>query len=217
MVPSRCRHRRSRPTASTPAPRSASHDASSASTVRPLDAARRRARRRPARSHARARRPPARRPVPLPRPVARRDRGGVGELVVGDLDDPAAIARTARGASVITYEWEGVPATGRAGGRDGAHGPTRSRALEVAQDRLTEKQTLARLGIAVAPFAAIDGPDDIADAIASDRHPAAPEDAPRWVRRQGSAARHRRGRCPGRVGRPRRGPAHRRSVHRLRP
>ena len=37
----------------------------------------------------------------------------------------------------------------------------------MAQDRLTEKQTLARLGIAVAPFAAIDGPDDIADAIAT--------------------------------------------------
>jgi len=89
----------------------------------------------------------------------------VGELVVGDLGDPAAIARTARGASVVTYEWEGVPAPAA---REAATTHTvrpDPRALEVAQDRLTEKQTLERLGIAVAPFAAIDGPDDIADAI----------------------------------------------------
>ena len=33
-----------------------------------------------------------------------------------------------------------------------------ARALEVAQDRLIEKQFIAALGIAVAPFYAIDGP-----------------------------------------------------------
>ena len=89
----------------------------------------------------------------------------VGELVVGDLGDPAAIARTARGASVVTYEWEGVPApAARAAMTTHAVRPD-PRALEVAQDRLTEKETLDGLGIAVAPFAPIDGPDDVPNAI----------------------------------------------------
>jgi 5-(carboxyamino)imidazole ribonucleotide synthase len=35
------------------------------------------------------------------------------------------------------------------------------RALEVSQDRLTEKRFLADLGLATAPFAPIDGPDDL--------------------------------------------------------
>jgi 5-(carboxyamino)imidazole ribonucleotide synthase len=89
----------------------------------------------------------------------------VGELVVGELDDPGAIERTAQGANVVTYEWEGVPApAARAAMQTHAVRPD-PRALEVAQDRLTEKQTLERLGIGVAPFAPIDGPDDVASAV----------------------------------------------------
>jgi 5-(carboxyamino)imidazole ribonucleotide synthase len=91
--------------------------------------------------------------------------GAVGELVVGDLGDPAAIARTAQGASVVTYEWEGVPApAARAAMRTHAVRPD-PRALEVAQDRLSEKETLERLGIAIAPFAPIDGPGDVSNAM----------------------------------------------------
>ena len=33
----------------------------------------------------------------------------VGDLVVGALDDPEALARVAEGAVAVTYEWEGVP------------------------------------------------------------------------------------------------------------
>ena len=36
--------------------------------------------------------------------------GAVGDLIVGALDDPVALARLADGAEVVTYEWEGVPA-----------------------------------------------------------------------------------------------------------
>ena len=64
----------------------------------------------------------------------------VGELVVGALGDPDALERTVDGAQVVTYEWEGVPAD--AARRLEAHGhrvyPS-TRALEVAQDRLSEK------------------------------------------------------------------------------
>jgi 5-(carboxyamino)imidazole ribonucleotide synthase len=82
--------------------------------------------------------------------------GAVGPLVVGALGDEAALAEVARGATVVTYEWEGVPA-------DAARFLERElpvrpgpRSLEVSQDRLVEKETFRRLGIGTPAFAAID-------------------------------------------------------------
>jgi 5-(carboxyamino)imidazole ribonucleotide synthase len=90
--------------------------------------------------------------------------GAVGALVVGALDDLDAVARVADGASVVTYEWEGVPA---AVARGIAGPPVRPgpRALEVAQDRLVEKETLTRLGIAVATHAPVTTIDDVDAAL----------------------------------------------------
>jgi 5-(carboxyamino)imidazole ribonucleotide synthase len=91
--------------------------------------------------------------------------GTLAPLVVGDLGDVARIDELTAGASVVTYEWEGVPADGaRAAGR---HAPVRPdpRALDVAQDRLAEKQTFERLGISVAPFAAVGDRDDLVRAL----------------------------------------------------
>ena len=44
-------------------------------------------------------------------PVEGAPASAVGELVVGALDDVTAAERAAKGAAVVTYEWEGVPAT----------------------------------------------------------------------------------------------------------
>jgi 5-(carboxyamino)imidazole ribonucleotide synthase len=75
-------------------------------------------------------------------------------------DDEAALERFGAAVDVVTFEFENVPvaALDRLGplariapGRD---------ALHVIQDRLTEKRFIAELGIAVAPFAAVSGPDD---------------------------------------------------------
>jgi 5-(carboxyamino)imidazole ribonucleotide synthase len=89
----------------------------------------------------------------------------VGSLVVARLDDVDAARRLAQGATVVTYEWEGVPAdTVRA--LDGCAAHPDPRALDVAQDRLAEKQTFARLGIPVAPHAPIDTVDDVEAALA---------------------------------------------------
>ena len=91
--------------------------------------------------------------------------GAVGELVVGALGDERALAAVADGATVVTYEWEGVPAEAvqfleaRVMVRPGA------RSLEVAQDRLTEKETFRRLGIGTPRFAAVDDADDLEPAI----------------------------------------------------
>jgi 5-(carboxyamino)imidazole ribonucleotide synthase len=72
----------------------------------------------------------------------------VGELVVGAFDDPAALARLAAGADVVTYEFENVPV---AAARTVAPLPP-PLALELGQDRLVEKQLFQRLGIPTARF-----------------------------------------------------------------
>jgi 5-(carboxyamino)imidazole ribonucleotide synthase len=72
----------------------------------------------------------------------------VGELLVGDYDDPELLGRLADGADVVTYEFENVPvgAARRVGAVPDA------RALEASQDRLVEKRLFRRLGIPTAPI-----------------------------------------------------------------
>ena len=77
--------------------------------------------------------------------------GAVGELVVGSFDDPAALARLANGADVVTYEFENVPV-------DAARGLAPlppPRALELGQDRLVEKELFRRLGIPTPRFGSL--------------------------------------------------------------
>jgi 5-(carboxyamino)imidazole ribonucleotide synthase len=89
---------------------------------------------------------------PSPEATAR----AFGPLVVGELGDTERIAEVARGATVVTYEWEGVPADGaRAAGQLAPVRPDPV-ALDVAQDRIVEKETCVRLDIDVVPFAAVD-------------------------------------------------------------
>src|SRR5436190_21920831 len=88
-------------------------------------------------------------------PIVDAPAAAVGELVVGGLGDEAGLRAVAADATVVTYEWEGVPASAatflaeRHAVRPGA------RSLEVAQDRLTEKETFRRLGIATPAFAPV--------------------------------------------------------------
>jgi 5-(carboxyamino)imidazole ribonucleotide synthase len=67
----------------------------------------------------------------------------VGKLLVGEYDDPDLLDRLAEGAKVVTYEFENVPV---ASARRIRAIPS-AQALEVAQDRLAEKQLFRRLGI----------------------------------------------------------------------
>lgn len=86
---------------------------------------------------------------------------------VGAYEDLAAVRRFAEGVDVVTYEFENVPCeTARAAE---AVTPVRPgvKALEVAQDRLVEKQFIAALGIPVAPFADIDSDASLASAAAT--------------------------------------------------
>ncbi len=98
-------------------------------------------------------------------PVEGAPAGAVGELTVGALDDVDAAQRMAKGADVVTYEWEGVPAaTARALETLASVFPP-PRALDVSQDRLVEKETLRGLGVSTAPFRAIDSRADLDAAV----------------------------------------------------
>ncbi|MDB5571312.1 MAG: 5-(carboxyamino)imidazole ribonucleotide synthase [Hyphomicrobiales bacterium] len=81
-------------------------------------------------------------------------------------DDEAALGAFADSVGVVTYEFENVPA--RAAAVLAAHRPVLPgpNALEITQDRLTEKQFLHSLGIPTAPFAAVEDAGGLARAVA---------------------------------------------------
>jgi 5-(carboxyamino)imidazole ribonucleotide synthase len=85
--------------------------------------------------------------------------------MAGAYGDEARLAAFAERVDVVTYEFENVPAEAvaylsrlkpvRPGGR----------LLAVAQDRLVEKSFFAERGIATAPFARVDAPGDLEEAV----------------------------------------------------
>ena len=81
--------------------------------------------------------------------------------IVGAYDDDAALEQIARLASVVTYEFENVPAESvtklQALGVDVAPGAA---ALAAAQDRVAEKQFLNANGALTVAFAAADSADE---------------------------------------------------------
>jgi 5-(carboxyamino)imidazole ribonucleotide synthase len=86
--------------------------------------------------------------------------------VKAGYDDAAALTRFAESVDVITYEFENIPA--EALDLLEALTPVRPnrRALKASQDRLVEKAFLSDLGLATAPFAAVDDPEDLVEALA---------------------------------------------------
>jgi 5-(carboxyamino)imidazole ribonucleotide synthase len=85
---------------------------------------------------------------------------------IGAYEDEAALARFADAVDVVTYEFENVPAQTAAflAARKPLH--PGARALGVTQDRLSEKRFISELGLAVAPFRAIDSLADLEAATA---------------------------------------------------
>jgi 5-(carboxyamino)imidazole ribonucleotide synthase len=81
-------------------------------------------------------------------------------------DDAEAMARFAADCAVITYEFENVPVGPLDALGDALLHP-HPRALEIAQDRLSEKRFVIALGGQPAPFAPVDTAEDLAAAVAS--------------------------------------------------
>lgn len=76
-------------------------------------------------------------------------------------DDSAALADFAKSVDVVTFEFENVPAESLA--QIAAITPIRPgvRSLELTQDRLVEKEFVTTLGLMTAPFAAVNGADNL--------------------------------------------------------
>src|SRR5512133_1748237 len=91
--------------------------------------------------------------------------GALGLLVVGALGDETALAHVTEGAAVVTYEWEGVPADGTRFASTGTRVLPPPVALDVAQDRIREKELCRRLGIGTPGFAAVDDRADLERAV----------------------------------------------------
>jgi len=89
----------------------------------------------------------------------------VGELIVADFDDAAALTRFGDGLDVATYEFENASAPSvralaeRVPVRPGAE------SLRVAQDRVLEKQCFETAGMRVAPWRRVDALEDLREAI----------------------------------------------------
>ena len=86
------------------------------------------------------------------------------QFTCADWHDTAALSAFAQDCDVVTYEFENVPVAPLT-----AIPPERlapgTRALEVAQDRLREKRFVEELGGRPAPYAAVDGDNELREAI----------------------------------------------------
>ena len=81
-------------------------------------------------------------------------------------DDTEALERFADASDVITFEFENIPTTALdCLDRLAPVRPGRG-ALRVSQDRLVEKAFLSEMGLATAPFAAVDDIEDLHEAMA---------------------------------------------------
>jgi len=91
--------------------------------------------------------------------------GHLGELTVASWNDRAALDAFANTVDLVTYEFENVPVA--AAERLAAHLPVfpPPRALDVAQDRLKEKNLFRDLDIGTAEFATVDTREDLDRAV----------------------------------------------------
>jgi 5-(carboxyamino)imidazole ribonucleotide synthase len=89
----------------------------------------------------------------------------VAPSLAGAYDDRDALARLAEGADLITYEFENVPVEAMrwVGARVPVYPPPE--ALEVAQDRLREKELFESVGLRVPAYAAVDSHEGLLSAL----------------------------------------------------
>ncbi|MDE1157777.1 MAG: 5-(carboxyamino)imidazole ribonucleotide synthase [Neorhizobium sp.] len=86
--------------------------------------------------------------------------------ITAPYDDPAALAELAARCDVVTYEFENVPVTAAEALEKSVPVYPPAKALEVAQDRLTEKRFLNDCGIETAKFHAVDSQEQLEAALA---------------------------------------------------
>lgn len=89
----------------------------------------------------------------------------VGRLVVAAYDDEAGLSELASTCDVVTYEFENVPAAAARRVERSVPVFPPPRALELTQDRATEKELFDRCGLAVAPYRTGANAEELATAL----------------------------------------------------
>jgi 5-(carboxyamino)imidazole ribonucleotide synthase len=88
-----------------------------------------------------------------------------GAQIQAAYDDPDGLRELARRADVVTYEFENVPVEAARSLENAVAVCPPPAALDVAQDRLTEKDFLNGAGLVTAPYRAVDSETDLTDAL----------------------------------------------------
>lgn len=81
-------------------------------------------------------------------------------------DDKPALERFVRQCDIVTYEFENIPAPTTAFIAERLPLAPSVKALEITQDRISEKTLIASLGLKVPPFFAVSAPEEAAAAFA---------------------------------------------------
>ena len=98
-------------------------------------------------------------------PAADACAGQVAELLPGAYDDPAALALLAERAELITFDFENVPVESARFLQQRLPVFPPPTALELAQERYSEKMLFQELGIPTPPFALVDSLADLHAAL----------------------------------------------------
>jgi 5-(carboxyamino)imidazole ribonucleotide synthase len=96
----------------------------------------------------------------------------VAPAIAGAYDDRQALSRLARAADVVTYEFENVPAAAAAFLAEQVEVHPSPASLEVAQDRLSEKELFESVGLPVPPYEPVDSLEALKGALVSVGTPA---------------------------------------------
>ena len=86
-------------------------------------------------------------------------------VVTAPYDDTEALLAFGEAVDVITYEFENVPSDALDALQSVAPIVPSRAALRISQDRITEKDFLSEIGLAVAPYVAVDDHDTLTAAI----------------------------------------------------
>jgi len=95
-----------------------------------------------------------------------------GDWIRAGFDQPQALEALAQRSGLVTYEFENVPVEALRTIEPLCPVRPSARSLETAQDRVREKEFLARLGIATPRWEAVDDPAALAAAVARVGFPA---------------------------------------------
>ncbi|MGA4514017.1 5-(carboxyamino)imidazole ribonucleotide synthase [Staphylococcus caledonicus] len=87
------------------------------------------------------------------------------DFIVANYDDEHALQELGEKSDVITYEFENISATQLEHLTQQYNIPQGYQAIQLLQDRLTEKQTLEQAGSKIVPFLSVQNEDDLHQAI----------------------------------------------------